>query len=33
MDGWFDINKSKANDFYFVLKAGNGEVVLSLIHI
>jgi uncharacterized protein YegP (UPF0339 family) len=29
MDGWFDVNKSKANDFYFVLKAGNGEVVLT----
>src|SRR5579859_1368094 len=29
MDGWFDVQKSKANDFYFVLKAGNGEVVLT----
>jgi uncharacterized protein YegP (UPF0339 family) len=29
MDGWFDMNKSKANDFYFNLKAGNGEVVLT----
>jgi uncharacterized protein YegP (UPF0339 family) len=29
MDGWFDVNKSKAEDFYFVLKAGNGEVVLT----
>jgi uncharacterized protein YegP (UPF0339 family) len=29
MDGWFDVNKSKADDFYFVLKAGNGEVVLT----
>jgi len=29
MDGWFDMNKSKADDFYFVLKAGNGEVVLT----
>jgi uncharacterized protein YegP (UPF0339 family) len=29
MHGWFDVNKSKANDFYFVLKSGNGEVVLT----
>lgn len=29
MNGWFDVNKSKAEDFYFVLKAGNGEVVLT----
>jgi len=29
MDGWFDINKGKANDFYFNLKAGNGEIVLT----
>jgi len=29
MDGWFDVNKSKASDFYFVLKAGNGEAVLT----
>src|SRR6188768_1322303 len=29
MNGWFDVNKSKADDFYFVLKAGNGEVVLT----
>ena len=29
MDGWFDVNKSKADDFYFVLKAGNGEAVLT----
>jgi uncharacterized protein len=29
MDGWFDVNKSKTNDFYFNLKAGNGEVVLT----
>jgi uncharacterized protein YegP (UPF0339 family) len=29
MNGWFDMNKSKADDFYFVLKAGNGEVVLT----
>ena len=29
MDGWFDVNKSKTDDFYFVLKAANGEVVLT----
>ena|SRR5687768_10227890 len=29
MNGWFDVSKSKADDFYFVLKAGNGEVVLT----
>jgi len=29
MNGWFDVQKSKADDFYFVLKAGNGEVVLT----
>ena len=29
MNGWYDMNKSKADDFYFVLKAGNGEVVLT----
>ncbi|MBC8021856.1 MAG: YegP family protein, partial [Burkholderiales bacterium] len=29
MNGWFAVSKSKTNDFYFVLKAGNGEVVLT----
>ena len=29
MNGWFEVQKSKANDFYFVLKAGNGEVILT----
>jgi uncharacterized protein YegP (UPF0339 family) len=29
MNGWYDVNKSKADDFYFVLKAGNGEAVLT----
>jgi uncharacterized protein len=29
MNGWFDVNKSTANDFYFLLKAGNGEVVMT----
>ena len=29
MNGWFDVNKSKTDDFYFLLKAGNGEVVLT----
>ena len=29
MNGWFDVNKSKADEFFFVLKAGNGEVVMT----
>ena len=29
MNGWFDVSKSKADDFYFVLKSGNGEIVLT----
>jgi hypothetical protein len=29
MNGWFDVSKSKADDFFFVLKSGNGEVVLT----
>ena len=29
MNGWFDVSKSKADEFYFVLKAGNGEVVMT----
>lgn len=29
MNGYFDVSKSKADDFYFVLKSGNGEVVLT----
>jgi uncharacterized protein YegP (UPF0339 family) len=29
MNGWFEVRKSKANDVYFVLKAGNGEVILT----
>lgn len=29
MNGWFDVNRSKSDDFYFVLKSGNGEVVLT----
>lgn len=29
MSGWFELKKSKSEDFYFVLKAGNGEVILT----
>jgi uncharacterized protein YegP (UPF0339 family) len=29
MAGWFELNKSKDEQFYFVLRAGNGEVVLT----
>src|SRR5688572_6419151 len=29
MNGWFDVKKSKADEFFFVLKSGNGEVVLT----
>ncbi|MEO7743130.1 MAG: YegP family protein [Usitatibacter sp.] len=29
MNGWFDVNRSKADEFFFVLKAGNGEVVMT----
>ena len=29
MNGWFDISKSKADEFFFVLKSGNGEVVMT----
>ena len=29
MNGWFDVNKSKADEFFFVLKAGNGEAVIT----
>jgi uncharacterized protein YegP (UPF0339 family) len=29
MNGWFDVSRGKAKDHYFVLKAGNGEVVLT----
>ncbi|RRH90532.1 DUF1508 domain-containing protein [Variovorax beijingensis] len=29
MAGWFELNKSANAQYYFVLKAGNGESVLS----
>jgi uncharacterized protein YegP (UPF0339 family) len=29
MAGWFELSKSKNNQFYFVLKAGNGETILT----
>lgn len=28
MPGWYEINKSKNDQFYFVLKASNGETIL-----
>lgn len=27
--GWFELNRSKNEQYYFVLKAGNGEVILT----
>ncbi|WP_395304211.1 YegP family protein [Enterobacter sp. ECC-019] len=29
MSGWFELNKSSDGQFRFVLKAGNGEVILT----
>ena len=29
MDGWFELIKSSDNQFRFVLKAGNGETILT----
>ncbi|TGB82620.1 DUF1508 domain-containing protein [Escherichia sp. E3659] len=29
MAGWFELNKSSDNQFRFVLKAGNGETILT----
>ncbi len=29
MAGWFELSKSKDGQFRFVLKAGNGEVILT----
>lgn len=29
MAGWFELNKSSENQFRFVLKAGNGEIILT----
>jgi uncharacterized protein len=32
MTGWFEISKGSSGQFHFVLKAGNGEIVLSSEH-
>ncbi|MDO5654112.1 MAG: YegP family protein [Brachymonas sp.] len=29
MAGWFELSKSKNEQFYFVLKAGNGQTILT----
>lgn len=29
MSGWYDLMKSGGGDFYFVLKGGNGETILT----
>lgn len=29
MSGWFELGKSSSGDFRFVLKAGNGEMILT----
>lgn len=29
MSGWFELSKSKDGQFRFVLKAGNGEIILT----
>ncbi len=29
MAGWYELDKSSDGQFYFVLKAGNGEVILT----
>jgi len=29
MTGWFEINKNSDGQFYFVLKAGNAEIILT----
>ncbi|MCZ8624440.1 YegP family protein [Escherichia albertii] len=29
MAGWFELSKSSDNQFRFVLKAGNGEIILT----
>ncbi|MES2102457.1 MAG: YegP family protein [Pseudomonadota bacterium] len=29
MAGWFELSKSKDGQFHFVLKAGNGETILT----
>ena len=32
MSGWFELNKGSNGQFYFVLKAGNAEVILTSEH-
>lgn len=29
MSGWYDLKKNSAGEFYFVLKGGNGETILT----
>lgn len=29
MAGWYELNRSTNSQYYFVLKAGNGEVILT----
>lgn len=29
MSGWYEISKAKDGQFHFVLKAGNGEIILT----
>ncbi len=33
MAGWFELSKSSDNQFRFVLKAGNGETILTSVRI
>jgi uncharacterized protein YegP (UPF0339 family) len=32
MAGWYELSKGASGQFHFVLKAGNGEVILSSEH-
>jgi uncharacterized protein YegP (UPF0339 family) len=32
MTGWFEVSKGSSGQFHFVLKAGNGEIILSSEH-
>ena len=32
MSGWFEISKGSSGQYHFVLKAGNGETILSSEH-
>lgn len=29
MSGWYEVSKAKDGQFHFVLKAGNGEIILT----